>query len=89
MPILFVGGTGIISSACSPRVLAAGHDLTMEDRGATATRPITGSVEVLHADARDPAAVRATIVSREFDVVVDFVAYTPDHAQSDIDLFAG
>jgi nucleoside-diphosphate-sugar epimerase len=46
-------------------------------------------VRVLQADIRDPAATRAAIGAREFDVVVDFVAFTPDHVQADIDLLRG
>jgi nucleoside-diphosphate-sugar epimerase len=87
--ILFIGGTGVISSACVPRVLAAGHHLAVLNRGGTAIRPLPDGVEVLRADVRDPAAVRGAVGDREFDVVVDFVAYTPDHARSDVDVFAG
>ena len=87
--ILFIGGTGIISSGCAPRVLAAGHDLTVLNRGSTSIRPTPQAVEVLRADIRDSASVRAAIGTREFDVVVNFVAYTADHVQSDVDLFAG
>ncbi len=72
-----------------PRVLAAGHDLTVLNRGGTAIRPLPEGVETLRADVRDADAVSAAIGSREFDVVVDFVAYTTDHVQSDVDTFAG
>jgi nucleoside-diphosphate-sugar epimerase len=87
--ILFLGGTGLISSACVPRVLAAGHELTVLNRGATALRPLPPEVESLRADIRDSAAVRAAIGDRDFDVVVNFVAYTTDHVESDVEVFAG
>jgi nucleoside-diphosphate-sugar epimerase len=87
--ILFIGGTGIISSACAPRALAAGHELTVVNRGTTSIRPAPAGAEVLHADIRDGASVRAAVGDREFDVVVNFVAYTPEHVQSDVDLFRG
>lgn len=87
--ILFIGGTGIISSACAPRALAAGHDLTVLNRGSRSIRPVPDGVEVLRADIRDSASVRAAVGDREFDVVVNFVAYTPEHVQSDVDLFGG
>ena len=89
MRMLFIGGTGIISSACVPHVLAAGHDLAVLNRGGTTSRPLPDGVELLRADVRDPDGVRAAIGSREFDVVVDFVAYTPEHTESDVDIFAG
>jgi nucleoside-diphosphate-sugar epimerase len=87
--ILFLGGTGLISSACVPRVLADGHHLTVLNRGATALRPLPSAVESLRADIRDQAAVRAAIGDRDFDVVVNFVAYATDHVQSDVDVFSG
>jgi nucleoside-diphosphate-sugar epimerase len=87
--VLFIGGTGIISSGCVPRLLAAGHDLTVLNRGTTTSRPLPDGVPVLTADVRDAAAVRQALGDREFDVVVDWVAYTPEHVRSDVDFFAG
>jgi nucleoside-diphosphate-sugar epimerase len=87
--ILFLGGTGTISSACVPRVLAAGHHLTVLTRGTTTVRAIPAGVEVLRADIRDRANLRSAIGSRDFDVVVNFAAYTADHVESDVELFSG
>jgi nucleoside-diphosphate-sugar epimerase len=87
MRILFIGGTGILSSACAPRVLAAGHDLALLNRGRSTIRPAATGAEVLRADIRDRASVREALGDREFDVVVNFVAYTPDHVLSDVDIF--
>jgi nucleoside-diphosphate-sugar epimerase len=89
LKILFIGGTGVISSACAPRVLAAGHELAVLNRGSTHTRPLAPEVEQITADIRDAEATRAALAGREFDVVVDFVAYTADHVSSDVDSFAG
>jgi nucleoside-diphosphate-sugar epimerase len=87
--VLFIGGTGTISSGCVPRILAAGHDLTVLNRGATTTRPLPAGVSVLQADVRDSAAVRAALGAREFDVVVNWVAFRAEHVRSDVDVFAG
>ena len=89
MRVLFIGGTGIISSACAPRAVAAGHDVTLLNRGTTSTRPVAAGAEVLRADVHDADAVRAALGGRTFDVVVNFIAFTPDHVLSDVDLFAG
>jgi len=89
MRILFIGGTGILSSACAPRVLAAGHDLALLNRGRSAIRPTPAGAEVLRGDIRDRASVREALGDREFDVVVNFVAYTPDHVLSHVDTFGG
>lgn len=87
--ILFIGGTGIISYACSARAAHVGLELTVLNRGTTTIRPLEGEVEVLRADIRDRDSVVAAVGNREFDVVVDFIAYLPEHVRSDIDLFAG
>lgn len=89
LKVLFIGGTGVISSACANRAAAAGIDLTILNRGVTTVRPIPDDAEVLHGDVRDPDFAREALGDRTFDVVVDFVAFTPQHVQADIDLFAG
>ncbi|MGD0344637.1 MAG: NAD-dependent epimerase/dehydratase family protein [Acidimicrobiales bacterium] len=87
--ILFIGGTGIISSACARRVVEAGADLHVVNRGVTRLRPLPAEAHVLVADARDPSSMRDVLGRAEFDVVVDFVAYTPDHVRADLELLRG
>lgn len=87
--VLFIGGTGVISAAAAERVVAVGHRLTILNRGSKTHRPATEGAEVLKADMRDAASVRAALGNRMFDVVVDFVAFTADHAAADIELFTG
>ena len=87
--VLFLGGTGIISSACSWLAVERGIELFVLNRGQTASRPLPPGVTVLRGDARDPASVRDALGGREFDAVVDWVAYTPDHVRDDIDVFCG
>jgi nucleoside-diphosphate-sugar epimerase len=89
LSVLFIGGTGRISSACAEVAVARGIDLTVLNRGQTAPRDVPDGVRTLVADVRDQAAVRAALADREFDVVVDFIAYTPEHVAADIELFAG
>ena len=84
--ILFIGGTGVISAAAADRAAALGHRLTILNRGQS-TRPVPDGTEVLHADVRDAAAVREVLGGREFDAVADFISYTPDQAQTSMDLF--
>mgnify|MGYP000237186864 CR=1 FL=1 len=89
MKVLFIGGTGTISSACSQLAAERGFDLYLLNRGITSSRPIPEGATVLTGDIRDPASVRAALGDRTFDVIVDWVAFTPDHVQTDIDLFKG
>ncbi len=87
--VLFIGGTGVISSAAARRVVAVGHRLTILNRGRESLHPLPDNAEVLTADIRDVASVRAALGERTFDVVVDFVAFTADHVAADIELFSG
>lgn len=86
--VLFVGGSGIISSASTALALERGLEVTLLNRG-SGTRVVPDGVEQVVADVRDPASVRAALGDREFDAVVDWVAFTPDHVRTDLELFAG
>jgi nucleoside-diphosphate-sugar epimerase len=44
---------------------------------------------VIHADIRDPGSVVEALGSTTFDVVVDWIAYTPEHVETDLSLFSG
>jgi nucleoside-diphosphate-sugar epimerase len=88
LKVLFIGGTGTISSACADGAVAAGIDLTILNRGATQC-PLPTAAKLITADIRDTEGVRAALGGQDFDVVVDFVAYTPGHVQADVDLFSG
>jgi uncharacterized protein YbjT (DUF2867 family) len=69
--VLFIGGSGVISSACSWLAVERGIELFVLNRGRSVHRPLPGQVRVLRGDARDPASVRQAIGGREFDAVVD------------------
>ena len=89
MRVLFVGGSGIISSACSRLAVECGIDLYLLKRGGGGPRPVPEAATVLRGDIRDPGSVKEALGDREFDAVVDWVAFTPQHVQADIDLFRG
>ena len=89
LKVLFIGGSGIISSASSRLAVERGIDLYVLNRGATQLRPLPPEATVLHADVHDPVSVRAALGDLEFDAVVDWVAFTPEHVQADIELFRG
>jgi nucleoside-diphosphate-sugar epimerase len=87
--VLFIGGTGIISSACAVQAVAAGFDLHLLNRGRSTVRPVAEGAQVLISDVRDPQSVRAALAGQEFDVVVNFLAFTKDHIRADLELFRG
>jgi nucleoside-diphosphate-sugar epimerase len=87
--VLFIGGTGVISSACVREAAAGGDtELFVLNRGQSG-RGVPDGVTELRGDARDAASVRAAVTGLDFDSVVDFVAFTPAHVRADIDLFRG
>jgi nucleoside-diphosphate-sugar epimerase len=89
MKVLFIGGSGIISSACSRLAVERGIELFVLNRGSTRLRPLPEQATVLRGDIRDPAAARQALGRLEFDAVVDWVAFTPAQVQADIDLLRG
>lgn len=86
--VLFMGGTGIISSGCAPLAIERGVELYLLNRG-TSSRPTPAGAKVLRGDIREPGSVREAIGDLQFDAVVDWVAFTPEHIRTDIDLFQG
>ena len=87
--VLFIGGSGIISSACSRLAVQRGIELYALNRGATQLRPLPSEVTILHGDIREKASVREALGDREFDVVVNWVAFTPAHVEVDLERFRG
>lgn len=85
---LFIGGTGVISSAVSKLAVEQGWELTLLNRG---TKPELApeDAEVVCADIRNPAEVSAALRGRSFDAVADWIAYVPEHVETDIRLFSG
>jgi nucleoside-diphosphate-sugar epimerase len=89
LSVLFIGGTGIISSACAELAVASGVNLTVLNRGKNPVRELPAGTRAITADIRDKEAVSSALGNREFDAVVNFVAFSPEHVQTDIELFAG
>jgi nucleoside-diphosphate-sugar epimerase len=89
MNVLFVGGTGIISSACARQALARGIDLTLLYRGQSGRHRPPPGAKILRADIRDAQSVRSALGGRSFDVVVQWVGFVREHVDLDIELFRG
>ncbi len=87
MNVLFIGGTGIISTACTALAALRGIDLTLMTRGRR-TADVPG-VRSLQCDIDDVAAARNALDGREFDAVVDWIAFEPAHVERDLRLFQG
>ena len=88
MHILFIGGTGLISTAIARQLLETGHKVTLFNRGKSENRLPPGA-EVLLGDRKDYAAFEAAFEGKHPDVVIDMVAFHPDDTASAIRAFAG
>jgi len=87
MKVLFIGGTGIISSACSRLALKKGIELVHLNRGERI--PSFTGVRHIKADIRNFEDTKNALKDEKFDCVVDWIAYIPEHVKIDISLFSG
>ena len=87
MKVLFIGGTGLISTACASLAMDKGIHLTLLNRGKSIRLPVAGA-DLLQADIHDPTALRSALAGQDFDVVVDWIAFNPEDIQRDIELFS-
>lgn len=87
MKVLFIGGTGNISTASSCLAIERGIELWHLNRG-TSGHPIQG-VNTITCDINDHAAAAEALAGHQWDCVVNWIAFTPDDIERDIVLFAG
>ncbi|MBN1416005.1 MAG: NAD-dependent epimerase/dehydratase family protein [Bacteroidales bacterium] len=87
MKVLFIGGTGFISLPVSRLVMERGFDLYLLNRGIHA--PALSGCDNLTADIRNPEEVCRITKGMKFDVVVDWVAFTEEDIERDLELFRG
>jgi nucleoside-diphosphate-sugar epimerase len=87
MRLLFLGGTGLISSACSDLAVARGHELFIVTRGHSSKYQIPGEAILLRADVREDALLADASLKRlHFDAVVDFLAFSERDLEHHLEL---
>lgn len=86
MKVLFIGGTGVISSACAEICLERGVDLWLLNRGRT-NRPVPEGSKLIKGDIRDVNEIKSFFIKQEFDAIVDWVAFTVENVENDLELF--
>ena len=86
MKILFIGGTGVISTACSELCVEKGFDLYLLNRSLS-IRKAPDAIKVINADIRDRQTVTTVLTKEKFDVVVDWIAYIDEHVKNDFEVF--
>ncbi len=87
MKALFIGGTGVISTAVSRLLVSQGWELTLLNRGNRQSE-VPGAKQLI-ADINDEAAVAKAIENEHYDVVADFICFVPAQAERDVRLFEG
>ncbi|MFZ1083780.1 MAG: SDR family oxidoreductase [Terracidiphilus sp.] len=86
MKVLFIGGTGNISTAVTELAAGRGIELTLLRRGQSEAN-LPANVRTIIADIYDEAAADRALGNLKFDAVVDWIAFTPEHIERDIRLF--
>ncbi len=87
MRILFIGGTGNISAASSRLVVERGMDLSLLQRGKS-QNSVDGVTSIV-GDIKTPGVVAAALEGLQWDAVVNWIAFTPEDIERDIELFRG
>ncbi|MGD0338645.1 MAG: SDR family oxidoreductase [Bacteroidota bacterium] len=85
MNVLFIGGTGFISTAVSKEAIKRGMNLYLLNRGLQKI-VIPGSHSVI-ADVHKPQDVINALKNLQIDVAVDWIAFTPEDIERDLALF--
>lgn len=88
MKVLFIGGTGTISSASSRLAIDKGIDLYHLNRGISSSRRLVEGVTTLKADIHKPVECIEALGNHHFDVVVNWIVFEPEQIKRDIELFS-
>ncbi len=86
MKLLFIGGTGNISTDCAELLHRQGHEIYVITRGRA---PVPPAFHALVADRKDAASMRAALAGFQPDVVLNFLGYELAEVQLDWELFHG
>lgn len=85
--ILIIGGSGFLSGTLARVAVDRGHEVTVVTRG---QRALPSGVATVTLDRNDRAEFARCIASLpKWDLVVDCIGYTPDHALQDVEVFSG
>src|SRR5438876_2244876 len=86
MKILFLGGTGIISTACSQLAVARGFEVALLNRS---RRDGIAEARTIVADVGDAAGVANALAGEQWDCVIDFIAFDVAAIEQRLALFRG
>jgi nucleoside-diphosphate-sugar epimerase len=84
MKMLFIGGTGNISSDCAQQLHDRGHEIHVVTRGQS---PLPDGYRAVVADRHDTAGMQAALQDLRPDVVLNFLGFDLPEVQLDFALF--
>ena len=84
LKVLFIGGTGQISYPCVERAVAEGHQVSVYNRGLRSAALPAGVTSIV---GELGSSAYADLAKRNYDVVCQFIAFTPDQVARDIEVF--
>lgn len=86
MKVMLVGGTGVLSKDIARQCIEDKIDLYMINRGKR-LQYAPENVHVIIGDISNPIGLKKELEHLEFDVVVDFLSYTPKQLLKTLELF--
>jgi nucleoside-diphosphate-sugar epimerase len=86
--VLFIGGTGQISLTSVREAVAAGHAVTVFNRGKSHLGELPAEVTSIVGDIHEGVSY-AKLSSSKFDVVCTFMVFIPEEMKQDIRTFSG
>lgn len=89
MRVLFIGGSGNISSICSRVAAAAGFELILLNRGESTKLRDPEKYWAIRADIGNVEQTAKALKGLDFDAVVDWIAYDRADVERDLGLFRG
>ncbi len=90
MNILLVGGTGILSTAIASNAVSSGKEVWVLSRKSEWRKCFSvEGVHFLKADIRDKETVNDFLKEIHFDVIIDFISFTPENISYKLELFKG
>ncbi len=88
MQVLVIGGSRFIGLAVVQRLLMDGHRITLLNRGQTPD-PFGTRVSRVIGDRSDPQVLQRAVARRDFDVVVDVIAFREEDTRAAVEKLAG
>ncbi len=88
MQVLVIGGSRFIGLAVVQRLLMDGHRITLLNRGRTSD-PFGTRVSRVIGDRSDPQTLQRAVARRDFDAVIDVIAFREDDTRAAVEKLAG